>query len=125
MTEDEKNKDTKHDEALKAYYTDKDYDKAFQIFIKLAEDENFSETAKFYLHRLYINGRGTKKNVQKGIELLEELVELNSALAQNALAHIYYSGFDKFKQDYKKAMYWYKLSIVNILSVSPVHLSHL
>lgn len=58
----------------------KDYDEAFKLFKKAAEQGNAE--ARLYLGIMFINGEGTKINVEEGCRLVIEAAEQGNAEAQ-------------------------------------------
>ena len=97
-------------EAFLAFYKNKDYKKAFKLFSKLVDDNEYFQPASFHLYLSYIHGKGTKKNIKKGIQILEELVKDGYRIAQTAIASHYYFGFSKFEQNLNKAVHYYELA---------------
>ena len=91
------------------YYSDPeirsyDLEKAFYWFSKAAE-KNILVPLSNVAH-MYIYGRGVKKDVKKGIELMLKAAELGTKSAQEYLARLY-SGYDDIiEPDYKEAFKW-------------------
>src|SRR5574344_1096442 len=88
------------DEA-KAYYEKKDYVSAFNIFEKLASNNDM--VAQNFLGLMYRNGYGVQKDIQKAVELFKKSADQGNVNAQFALGSMYYD-----QKDYKKAAEWYK-----------------
>ncbi len=82
-----------------------DYEKAFNIFSHASKMGDLD--AQTALGIMYIEGRGTPNNDQKGIVLLEKSANKEHAKAQYYLGAMYYLGIGT-KQDLKKAHQWIK-----------------
>ena len=91
------------------YYSDpeiRSYDlkKSFYWFSKAAEKNMLVPLANV-AHR-YIYGRGVKKDVKKGIELMSKSAELGTKSAQEYLAYLYAGYDDIMAPNYKEAFKW-------------------
>ncbi|AGR78051.1 Sel1 repeat-containing protein [Aliarcobacter butzleri 7h1h] len=114
-------------------YSMRDYEKAFRLFEKSANQGEILAQAK--LGEMYTNGIGTNQdfnkafywsqkyivnqpmkavityadsnNYEKALEWLKSLANDENIEAQLTLASLYYLG-NMVKQDYKKSIYWYE-----------------
>lgn len=86
------------------YFNNKEYKKAYDLFIPLAEKGN--DIAKYYMADMYFSGLGVEQNYLKAFQLYEKAALQNNYKAQNSLGNMYYSGYG-VKKDYQKAIQWY------------------
>ena len=62
--------------------------------------------AKQMMSLMLIYGSGVKRDVNKGIQLMENCAKLDDVVSQTRLGSVYYFGLDDLKADTTKAMYW-------------------
>ena len=91
------------------YYSDPeirsyDLEKAFYWFSKAAEKNMLIPLAN--VAHMYIYGRGVKKDVKKGMELMSKAAELGTKSAQENLARLYAGYDDIMPLNYKEAFKW-------------------
>jgi hypothetical protein len=79
--------------------SEKDFDKARDVFESLREQGN--RYGPYYLALMYYNGYGVNVDSVKAFSLLEEASSLGSELADHHLAYIYFKG-DFVLKDYNK-----------------------
>ena len=79
---------------------DKDYDKAFEIFKKLAEKDSKGISMLAYC---YYNGIGTNVDYKKALELYQKAADLGNSTAQYNLASMYEN--EEILKDISKAIY--------------------
>lgn len=96
------------------YYVDDerrsyDLEKAFYWFSKAAE-KNMPVPLSNVAH-MYIYGRGVKKDVKKGIELMLKTAELGTKSAQEYLVRLYGGYDDIIEPDYKEAFKWIEVLV--------------
>ena len=60
---------------------------------------------------MYIYGRGVKKDVKKGIELMLKTAELGTKSAQEYLVRLYGGYDDIIEPDYKEAFKWIEVLV--------------
>ena len=82
-----------------------DFNKAFDLFKEAAAKE--LPRAKYLLGHCYLNGRGTDKNVELGLEWLVKAAKENYPDAFYEISNIFSTG-KYFPQDYNKAAVWCK-----------------
>jgi len=76
----------------------KDVKKAFKIYKDLADVVMESNTLQDWadpvisLAKCYVEGIGTKQNVQEGINLYKKCIEVDDPMAEYCLARLYYDG---------------------------------
>lgn len=80
-----------------------DYDKAMYWY-KKAADQGYGKALN-NLAYLYLDGKGTEKNVNKGIDLLEQAYYAGNVFSAQNLALIYYYG-DYVTKDWNKVFEW-------------------
>jgi TPR repeat protein len=96
--------DTNQVSACYSKYNAGDYDTAFHICTKAAEQGDAN--AQFYLGFIYINGKGTPKDDNKAFYWFTKAAEQGIAEAQLNLGLIYRNGQGTPKDD-KQAFYWF------------------
>lgn len=111
------------------YGVEINYNQAFEWFKKAAVIGN--KESLYYLATLYLHGFGCKKDIKKAIMLLRMCAKSdNCVLAQKDLGVIYEHGFEDegeivIKQNFKKAIFWYKIAANNGCIYSMNNLSNL
>lgn len=80
-----------------------DYSKAMYWY-KKAADQGYGKALN-NLAYLYLDGKGTEKNVNKGIDLLEQAYNSGNVFSAQNLALIYYYG-DYVTKDWNKVFEW-------------------
>lgn len=103
-------------DGIKAY-ENKEYDKAFDIF--MANQEN--SEAEFYLGLMYNRGESVKRDYEKAIELYTLASNKGHVEAQNNLGFLYANGLG-IKADYTKAFELYTLSAKQGYSKAQINL---
>ena len=88
-----------------AYFDNKDYTKAREIWEPLAEAGNAE--AQFNLGVLYENGRGVARDYSKARKWWEKAAAAGDVKAQNNLGSLYENGLG-VEQDYAKAREFYE-----------------
>ncbi|MBN1970764.1 MAG: SEL1-like repeat protein [Candidatus Delongbacteria bacterium] len=88
--------------------TKEDRVKAYEYF-KANADSSIG-ISNYFLGKIFQRGFGTKKNTQKGLQILEKASKEGCSWASVDLGNIYHHGI-LFRQDYTKAVYYYNLSL--------------
>jgi len=83
--------------------------KAFKWYRKATKQTRKISVAYFKTGVDYIYGKGTSKNIEKGMEQLTVAAKHHHIPSQLLLGSIYFDG-DLVKQNFKKARYWFKES---------------
>ena len=98
-----------HNILSKAYYccARKEYDKAFNLYLKAANKGDAS--AQFNIGKLYLYGHGIKQDYKKAFEWFKKAAEQGNAQAEFQLGEMYEFGRG-VENDDNKAFYWYKRS---------------
>ncbi len=86
------------------YYDSKNYEKAFEYYLKAANRGHIS--AQYSLGILYFYGHGIEVNYEKAFKCFSEAADKGSGEAQCFLGYLYENG-EGVKQDYSKAFEWY------------------
>ncbi|MBA4249041.1 MAG: hypothetical protein C0432_04430 [Candidatus Puniceispirillum sp.] len=94
------------------YGTEKNYDKAFRFFTKVAKHADYPEI-NYSLAKCYIKGRGTEANYFLGLQLLTKSATKNCILSQYDLANLLLSNITDNKNSYPTAIYWLTESAKN------------
>ncbi len=68
--------------------------------------------AQFNLARLYYNGEGTEKNLEKAFYWYQKAAEKQDKIAQFNLALLYYNS-EGTEKNLEKAFYWYQKAAEN------------
>ena len=88
----------------------KDYDKAFSLYLKSAEQNN--ATGQRLLGEMYENGLGVKKNLTEAAMWYRKAAEQEEDEAQYLLGLCYEKG-KGVRKDKEQAYYWYKKAFKN------------
>lgn len=104
------------EDGIKAY-ENKEYDKAFDIFMTNQENSE----AEFYLGLMYNRGESVKRDYEKAVELYTLASNKGHAEAQNNLGFLYANGYG-VKADYTKAFELYTLSAKQGYSKAQINL---
>ena len=94
--------DTKYELAVKCFEgveSDRDYDRAFQLFSEL---KDYNDHIPYYIGKSYNYGYGVEQDYIKAVEWYEKGAALGDAFCQNNLGCCYSAGTG-VKQDYEKA----------------------
>lgn len=92
--------------AMKLYYQ-RDYSKAFPLFMKLAEQGN--ATAQNYVGIMYETGNGVEQNYNEAVKWYRKSAEQGDTDGQCNLGVMYENGRG-VSQDYNEAVKWYRES---------------
>jgi S1-C subfamily serine protease len=93
-------------DALDAY-DKKDYEKAYMLFLLLAEQED--ATVQFNLGQMYKEGKGVPQDYNEAVKWYRLSAEQGDAQAQYNLGVMYDKGLG-VQHDYKEAAKWWKLA---------------
>ena len=88
------------------YYEQRNYQAAFPIFKKLAEQEHAG--AQYNLGKMYQIGRGVTVDNQQAIKWIQKAAEQGYADAQFTLGSMYEFGGSGINQDEHQAAKWYQ-----------------
>ena len=102
--------------------TEENSNKAFQLFLKASEDDNFS-LAQVYLAKCYNEGYETEKNEYLTFIWYEKSVENKSIAGQFYLGCCYEYGIG-IEKDEKKAVFWYKKAVSNKHTTAKLYLAN-
>ena len=83
-----------------------DNERAYYYFSTAEQEGNVDAMA--YVGWMCLNGFGVEQNTQKGKDILERAVELNSEIAQNYLGRAFFQGNWGIKQDINKSYQLHK-----------------
>ncbi|QCK16702.1 tetratricopeptide repeat protein [Mangrovivirga cuniculi] len=83
------------------FYEEGNYDA-----IKVGAQAGMSE-AQFFLGKMYANGKGEAKDIDKALKYYRKAADQGNAKAMNNIGVQYYSG-KNIPQDYAKAIYWWE-----------------
>lgn len=86
----------------------KDYEQAFEWFLKAAEDG--MGMAQFYVGFMYLQGNGKEKNPQEAVYWLQRAANQGINLAQAMMGSAYQLGWDG-KQDLVKSYMWFTIAL--------------
>ncbi|GBC07809.1 hypothetical protein RclHR1_07700002 [Rhizophagus clarus] len=101
--------------------TEEDKNKAFQLFLKAAED-NFP-LAQICLAKCYCEGYGTKKDKCLAFEWYKKSVENKSIIGQFYLGYCYENGIG-IEKDEKEAVCWYEKANNNHILAAKFYLAN-
>ena len=91
------------------YYYNDDFDKAMELYLKAANDENtYQYIAEARIGDLYLEGSGVERDMAKAAEWYEKSAAHGYATAMLALGDIYCDGGGNVKQDLTKGKEWYE-----------------
>ena len=85
--------------------TGQDYDKAFELYHKAAQQG--SAEAKYKLGLMYHRGKSVEQDYNQARKLFERAANQNYAKAQHNLGVMYYSG-ESVNRDYVQAREWFE-----------------
>ena len=89
----------------RAYYSDGNYVKAFECWLKAAEG-GYAE-AQVEVGQCYRNGRGTEADAEKALDWYMVAANQGSIVACNILGGCFFEG-ELVESDIKSAIYWYE-----------------
>ena len=91
------------------YYYNDDFDKAMELYLKAANDENtYQHIAEARIGDLYLEGSGVEQDMAKAVEWYEKSAAHGYATAMLALGDIYCDGDGNVEQNLTKAKEWYE-----------------
>lgn len=89
-------------DVIKKHFEKQEYEQAFECAQKQADQNN---EAKYILSTMYFFGKGTEKDFDKALTLLEDLASKDHVKALLILVELYSNG-KEIPTDYKKAYYY-------------------
>lgn len=98
---------SKYYDSAMASYGKKDFETAYTLFLKAAEQDN--ARAFYYIGGMNMKGQGVKQDYREALKWLKRAADRGYAPAQYDYGYMYYSG-EGVSQDYKEAMKWFRLS---------------
>ena len=90
----------------------KDYKKAAELFVKLADNEEYKKKVARYLYDMYLHGNGVPKDGEKAAEMYAIDYNVSMAEAYYKMGEEYFWNFDMdsgeyIDGDYPEALKWY------------------
>ncbi len=93
-------------EEARAAFVKQDFQTAFPIYLKLAEQGN--STAQIWLAIMYANGQGVSKDEAASVEWLKKSANQENPIAQNNLGQAYFYGRGVVKDEFEAARWFQK-----------------
>jgi TPR repeat protein len=103
-------------------YAAGDYNKAFQLFQGLAESGDTK--AQYDLSLMYIQGIGTKQNIEQGLVWLNRAAEKGNIEAMLELG-VLYQKIDTLESAPQLALYWFEKAAMAGSAVGQYNLAHI